>query len=175
MAIYTVRSRSEEDVRITYTRCDRVLWDVGSDSQGHFTKDPTVSVKRIDAPFPKELALAVSRAVERALRDLRPRPPPRPNDRVTMDGGFVEFSVPARGAQSPRGLLTSDARGKKAQRLQHLKDLLERYCQTRAADRTSVGQQIAIAAAAIVREPVRTNGLTMRWSERLAALVPYFP
>jgi hypothetical protein len=167
VAIYTVRSRSEVDVRITYTRSDKVLWDVGSDSQGHFIRDPAVSVKRIDAPFPEELALAVSRAVERALRDLRPRPPPQPNDRVTVDGGFVEFSV-SRGAQITRGLLTSDASGKKAQRLHHLKDLLERYCQS-PADRTSVAQQIAIAAAKITREPVRTNGLTKRWSERLAA------
>jgi hypothetical protein len=172
LAIYTVRSRSEEDVRITYTRCNKVLWDVGSDGQGHSIEDPAVSVKRIDAPFPKELALAVARAVERALRDLRPRPPPQPNDRVTVDGGFVEFSV-SRGAQSTRGLLTSDARGKNAQRLHHLKDLLERYCRTSPVDRTSVGQQIAIAAAQITREPVRTNGLTMRWSERLAALVPH--
>jgi hypothetical protein len=176
VAIYTVRSRGEENVRITHTRCDKVLWEVGSDSQGHFVKDPSVSVKRIDAPFPKQLALTVSRALERALAERRPRPPPRATDRVIVDGRLVEFSVPAGERHTTRGLLTPDARGKKAKRLHHLTDLLERYCQAPATERTAIGQQIASEAAKIARDPVsRHNGLTKRSSERLAAVVPYPP
>jgi hypothetical protein len=157
VAIYTVRSRSKEGVQITYTRCDKVLWDVGRDGQGNVTKEPSVSVKRLDAPFPKQLALTVNRAFKRALAERRPRPAPRDTDVVTVDGSLVEFSVSGDQRRTARGLLTPDARGKKAQTLHHLKDLLERYCQTPAADRASVGQQIAVAAAKIAREPVRTQ------------------
>jgi hypothetical protein len=145
VAIYSVESRGGENVRITYTRCDKNLWSVGSDSQGHFVKDPSVSVERIDAPFPKELALTVSAAVKQALGERRPRPPPRPTDTVTVDGRLVEFSV-STGRQTRRGLLAPDAPGQKAQRLYRLTDLLERYCQAPATERAAIAQEIAKAA-----------------------------
>jgi hypothetical protein len=145
IAMYGIESRGGENVRITYTRCDKHLWSVGSDSQGHFVKDPSVSVKRIDAPFPKDLALTVSGAVKRALRERRPRPSPRPTDTVTVDGRLVEFSVSS-GRQTRRGLLAPDARGKKAQRLYRLTDLLERYCQAPATERAPIAREIAKGA-----------------------------
>jgi hypothetical protein len=149
VAIYTVQSDGHENVRITHTRCNKVLWDVGSDGQGHFVKDPSVSVKRIDAPFPKQLAVAVSQAVKRALQERRPRPPPRDTDTVIVDGSLVEFSVSSSPRQTTRGVLTPDARGTRAHRLHHLKDLLQRYCQRPATERPAIALQIASEAAKI--------------------------
>jgi hypothetical protein len=151
VAIYTVRSDGHENVRITHTRCDKVLWDVGSDRQGHFVKDPSVSLKRIDAPFPKHLAVAVSQAVKRALQERRPRPPPRDTDTIIVDGSLVEFSVCSSPRQTTRGLLTPDARGMKARRLHNLRDLLQRYCQRPLTERTAIALQIASEAAQIAR------------------------
>ncbi len=150
VAIYTVRARGQEGVRITYTSPGKLLWDVGADSQNHFVKDPRVSIKRIDAPFPRPLALAVSAALRHLLQERRP---PLKTEQVIVDGPLIEFSLPE-GDQTIRGLLSPYMSDKKGKSLLSLTDLLQRYCLARA-DRPKIAEAIAHEAAKIMRYPIR--------------------
>jgi len=148
LAIYRAGSNRAQ---ITYTRPDKLLWEVGGDSQSRFVKDPSVSVRRIDVPFPQSLALSVVAALEHLLAECRP---PMKTERVIVDGRMVEFTV-ASGGHIARGLLDNYARGPKGQGLNRLTDLLERYCQRPAAQRPSIEQQINTEAAKLARYPIR--------------------
>jgi hypothetical protein len=151
VAIYTAHGQGDNNVRITYTSPDKLLWEVGADSQNRFAKDPSVSVRRIDAPFPKALALSVSAALKHLLDERRP---PMKTEQVIVDGRQVEFTVPS-GNQSIRGLLDNYARGQKGRSLNHLTDLLESYCHANAAERRTLSAEIATEARKMARYPIR--------------------
>ena len=150
VAIYTVRSSGEDDVRITYTTPHKLLWEAGADSQNRFVKDPRVSITRIDAPFPRSLALTVSAAIRRLVRERRP---PLKTERVIVDGRLVEFSV-LEGDQTIRALLTPYMEGPKGTSLNNLVDLLRRYCVARS-ERPRTAEAIAREAAKMMRYPTR--------------------
>ena len=142
LAIY---SDGSDSARITYTRPEKRLWGLRSD------KGASVSVVRLDAPFPKALAVSVSAALRHLLDERRP---PMKTEIVILDGREIEFSAP-NGRHTARGVLHNNARGRKGRSLRHLTDLLQRYCQAKASERHSVSQEIATEAQRIVRYPIR--------------------
>jgi hypothetical protein len=148
LAIYRVGS---DHAHITYTRPAKLLWEVGGDSQSRFVKDPSVSVSRLDAPFPKALALSVVAALDHLLAECRA---PMKTERVILDGRMVEFTVES-GGHVARGLLDNYARGPKGQGLNRLTDLLELYCQRPASERPSIARRIHAEAAKLARYEIR--------------------
>jgi len=150
--VVAIHTDPRQGTHITYTRPAKSLWDVGGDSQNHFVKDPRVSITRRDAPLPRSLAIAVGGALKHLLSERRP---PMRTEEVIVDGWLVEFSVPGRGQERIRGLLTNYARGRKGQSLQRLTHLLQRYPQVNASERTKIAEEISIEATKIMRYPVK--------------------
>ncbi|MFN2624393.1 MAG: hypothetical protein ABR611_16320, partial [Chthoniobacterales bacterium] len=74
---------------------------------------------------------------------------------VIVDGWLVEFSVPGRGQERIRGLLTSYARSRKGHSLQHLTQLLQRYPQANTSERPKIAEEISMEATKIMRYPIK--------------------
>lgn len=143
IAIYSKRGGTSRDVLITCTKASKELWYAGSDEQFHFTKNPSVSVRRVDVLFPKSTANAVSEGIKRVLRQSRS---PTKGNIATVDGGAIEFSIENQKGVFTRGILPPFARGKNSSALHRLTNLLRAYCDSKPVNQVGLAREIETEA-----------------------------
>lgn len=142
ISIYSKRKNADE-VWITTTRAERNLWYAEFGKDPDFPKKPAVKVARCDALFPQSIAVAVSEAIERMLRQSRPF---SKSGRIIVDATDVEYSVENQEGKRIRALLTPDSHGKRSDALRRLTQLLEEYCEGSPAGQAALEKKIEAEA-----------------------------
>jgi hypothetical protein len=104
-----------------------------------------IKIKRIDAKFPVNSALAVHQAWTAMLKQVGPSPPSDGTERVVLDGADFEFSSVDRGGVVA-GYVPPGMRGKHTSTLRHLGQLLIDYCEASDAQRPHIAEAITRSA-----------------------------
>lgn len=153
VSIYS-RSKSpigEKEYFITLVKSERNIWYQrmyqnmpGTQNDPGASRAP-IKLRRIDAKFPVNCALAVRQAWIAMLTRVGPLPPQDGTERVVLDGADFEFSSVDRG-RAVAGYVPPGMRGKHTSTLRHLGQLLIDYCEASDAQRPHIAEAITNSA-----------------------------
>jgi hypothetical protein len=119
-------------VLVTYTRAQSNLWAEASDANLALTIEPRAKIRRLDVPFPKSLAVSISEAIGRMIRESRQ---PSGTGPIIVDGTDFLFSIEAANGQQRQAILMAGSTGKNVATLIRLLEVLDRYCNAKESNR----------------------------------------
>lgn len=152
ISIYSKSGRSGDPAFITWSHAERNLWYAENGDDPAFPKKE-INVERLDAPFPKALAEAISAAVKGMLDKTHPM---SANGRIAVDPVNIEVSLEEGGITRRRGLLTPDANGKATSSFRSLLRSLEEYSKTSSpTTRSELEKKIAADTTNLARSQER--------------------
>jgi hypothetical protein len=149
VAVYSSGTENgEPKAHVVYTRANRNIWYLQSESNPKRTSNPVVKVKQTDAAVSESTALAISRAWKQML--CRTRPAIRSgSERAILDATTVQFSLVNRDGEALYGQLPQPpTEGTTA--LYKLTELLIAYCDSDASKRPDLAKKIEDDANTLV-------------------------
>jgi hypothetical protein len=141
----------DKEYSITLLKAERNIWYQqmyqnmpGTQNDPGASRAP-IKIKRIDANFPRDCALAVHRAWLGMLKGVHPPPPPVDTERVVLDGADFEFFGVDRGRKTA-GCVPPWVRGKHTSAFRHLGQLLIDFCEATGTQRPHIAEAITNSA-----------------------------
>jgi hypothetical protein len=138
LSLYS-KQENDDKVILTSTKGDRDLWSAASDLDPMLRKDPRIKVRRLDVPFPKPLAILISKALKRLIEESRE---PESTDRMVLHGTHILYIVDPPGDRLLKARLTPESKGKTTGALRKLTDLLREYCHATVEKRKALEKKM---------------------------------
>jgi hypothetical protein len=123
VSLYSNGARQDK-VFLTKTSGESDLWSAASEIDPLLGKDPQIKIRRLDAPFPKSLAVSISTALRRLIRKSHN---PVSTDRLTVDGTHILYIVEESGGRILKARLTPESEGRITGALRKLTYFLGKY------------------------------------------------
>lgn len=138
-SLHSARSGANQ-ATLTYTHAQYNLWAEASDSNGTLTKEPRAKVRRMDVPFPKSLAIAISQAISQLIEERRDWTGTGP---ILVDATDFLFANESGGRQQ-QAVLMAGSTGRIPKTLIRLLEALDRYCKADDRNRSGLLPEIEV-------------------------------
>lgn len=138
ISLYSNLENTEEAI-LTWTQGDREVWAAASDLDPTLSRDPKVKINRVDLPFPKMLAISLSKAIQAMIEHSREA---TSSDRVTLHGTHILFMIDDFKGRTIQARLSPESRGRRTSALRKVTQVLMAYCKSKPEERPKLRKKI---------------------------------